>query len=90
MGSKPKSSTLRFSNPRGPARTVILEPWAGEYQLPAGGQLDVVAEGEPTGPLEIEVSEDLIIVYARGGTDAMLTAYRDGRELQSEHAPPDV
>jgi hypothetical protein len=82
--------TLRLTNRLDVARTVVLEPWTGEYRLPAGGRLDLVVEGTPRTPLELELDGDRIIVTAFDTSDAMLTAWRDGRELRSEHGPPAV
>lgn len=84
----PVRFTLRLTNRLAAARTVVLEPWTGEYRLEAGAKLDVVVEGTPRTPLEVEFDGDRITVYAFDTTDTMLTAYRDGRELRSEHAPP--
>lgn len=80
--------TLRLTNRLAEPRTVVLEPWTGEYRLAAGAQLEVVVEGTPRTPLEVELNGDRITLYAFDIADAMLTAYRDGRELRSEHAPP--
>jgi hypothetical protein len=46
-------------------------------------------EGTPSTPLSIEIEEDRVIVTSFDTTDAMLTAFRDGRELRSEHALPE-
>jgi hypothetical protein len=86
----PIGFTLRLTNRLDVARTVVLEPWAGEYRLPAGAQLEIAVEGTPSTPLEVELEADRITVYAFDTTDAMLTAYRDGRQLRSEHLPPAV
>jgi hypothetical protein len=82
--------TVRLTNNTLRARTVILEPWTGQYRLQPGIPLDLVVEGTPSTPLEIEVEEDRIIVTSFDTTDAMLTAYREGKELRSEHASPDA
>ena len=82
--------TLRITNNTASHRIVVLEPWTGEYRLPPGVPLDLVVEGMPSTPLSIEVEEDRVIVTSFDTTDAMLTAYRDGRELRSEHALPDA
>ena len=82
--------TVRLTNSTPRPRTVLLEPWTGEYHLPPGVPLDLVVEGTPSTPLEIEVEEDRIVVTSFDTTDAMLTAFRGGRELRSEHASPDA
>jgi hypothetical protein len=84
----PVRFTLRLTSRLDAPRTVVLEPWTGEYRLPPGAQLDVVVEGTPGTPLEVELDGDRVVVYAFDGRDAMLTAYRDGKELRSEHDLP--
>ena len=86
----PVRFTLRLTNHLESPRTVILEPWAGEYHLRPGVPLDIVVEGEPSTPLEIELDGDRLIVTAFDSAGALLTAYRDGNELRSEHGPPKV
>jgi len=86
--SKPVRFVLRLTNRLDVSRTVVLEPWTGEYQLAAGATLDIEVSGTPTTPLHLELDGDQLILYAFDTTDAMLTAYRDGKELRSEHAPP--
>ena len=77
--------TLHLTNPGPGPKTVVLEPWIGEYHLLTGGTLDVVVSGTPTSPLEVEIGEDRITIYAFDTTDAVMTAHRDGKELRSEH-----
>ena len=60
----PLRFTLRLTNHLGSPRTVILEPWTGEYRLPPGVPLDIVVEGEPSTPLEIELDGNRLIVSA--------------------------
>lgn len=55
-----------------------------------GAQLEIAVEGTPSTPLEVELDRDQITVYAFDTADAMLTAYRDGRQLRSEHVPPAI
>jgi hypothetical protein len=83
----PVRFTLRLRNSLDAARTVVLEPWTGEYRLGPGERLEIEVEGTPSTPLEIEVVDDRIVVYAFDTTDAVLTANRDGHQLRSEHSP---
>jgi len=76
---------LRLTSRDDTSRTVVLEPWTGEYRLPPGVPLDIAVEGTPTTPLEIEFDGDHIIVSAFDSGDCELTAYRAGKELRSEH-----
>ena len=82
--------TLRLTNNTPRKRTVMLEPWTGEYRLPPGVPLDLVVEGTPSTPLEIELEDDRIIVTSFDTRDSLMTAYRGGEELCSEHASPDA
>jgi hypothetical protein len=79
---------LRLTNRLDTARTVVLEPWTGKYRLPPGVPLDILVEGEPSTPLEIELDGDHIIVNSFDTAGALLTAYRNGQELRSEHDAP--
>ncbi len=78
---------LRLTNQLSDERTVVLEPWTGEYKLRAGGTVDIVATGNRDLPLEIELNEDRIIVYCFDSAGAQMSIFRDGQELtSSEHA----
>ena len=83
----PVRFTLRLTNHLDSPRTVVLEPWTGEYRLPPGVPLDILVEGEPSTPLEIELDGDYLIVNSFDSAGALLTAYRAGKELRSEHTP---
>jgi hypothetical protein len=88
FGNKRIRFTLRLTNRLESNRTVVLEPWTGEYRLAAGESLDVIVEGSPETPIEVELDAERIIVYAFDTTDSMLTAFRNGEELRSEHQSP--
>ena len=74
--------TLKVTNKLGEARVLIIEPWASEYVLPPGRSFDVIAEGDLSYPLEVELTPDRITVYAFDSAGAMLTVHNDGREVQ--------
>jgi hypothetical protein len=75
--------TLRLTNSLQAARTVVLEPWTGEYKLRPGGTFDIVAEGNLEYPLQVELSEDRIIVYSFDSAGAQMSIFEDGNELKS-------
>lgn len=75
------SVTLRLTNHLSVSRTVVLEPWTGEYTLEPGKSFDIVAEGDLTHPLVVEISEDRFVVCAFDSVGAMLTIFADGKEL---------
>lgn len=77
--------TLRLTNRLDHDKTVVLEPWTGEYRLGAGRQLDITVKGTPATPLEVELDGDRITLTGFDTTDSLLTAYRNGVELRSEH-----
>jgi len=78
--------TLRLTNQLSDWRTVVLEPWTGEYKLRSGETLDVVANGNRDLPLQIELSEDRIIVYCFDSAGAQMSIFRNGKEVRaSEH-----
>lgn len=80
--------TVRFVNKINQLQTVVLEPWTGEYGLAPGTSPDIVVEGQPVTPLEIEIDTDRIRVSAFESAGALLTAYRNGSELRSENNSP--
>lgn len=90
MDTSPVRFRLRLVNDEAVSRIVVLEPWTGEYRLDAHSTLDVAVEGTPATPLVIRLVDAHILVEAFDTEDALLTAYRDGKELRSEHAPPAV
>ena len=71
--------TLKNSLPE--LRYVILEPWAGRYSLPAGQSVDIVAEGDESHHLEVDLYEDTVTVSSLGSEGAMLSIFRDGVEI---------
>jgi hypothetical protein len=85
MTTGPIHFRLRLVNRLDQGRTVVLEPWTGEYRLGAGEELDIAVSGTPATPVEVELDGDRIVVTAFDTSDALLTAYRDGVELRSEH-----
>jgi hypothetical protein len=72
---------VRLTNSLPTPRTVVLEPWTGEYTLQPGKTFDIVAEGDLEYPLAIEIIEDRLVVYAFDSAGAMLTIFADGKEL---------
>ena len=44
---------LRVTNHLDVTRTVVLEPWTGEYTLLPGKSFDIIAEGDLNLPLEV-------------------------------------
>ncbi|CAN5821445.1 hypothetical protein BH11GEM2_BH11GEM2_05730 [soil metagenome] len=75
--------TLRLSNNLDVARTVVIEPWTGEYTLRPGKAFDIVAEGDLGYPLQLELSEDRIIVYCFDSEGAQMSIFQDGSEIKS-------
>lgn len=74
--------TLKLTNNLGAPRTVVLEPWTGEYTLPPGETFEIVAEGDLTYPLEVELSEDRVIVYCFDSAGAQMSIFSQGKELR--------
>lgn len=73
--------TLRLTNRLDVPRTIVLEPWTGEYTLYPGKSFDVVAEGDLAQPLEVEITDDRVVVYCFDSAGASMTVYQDGKEL---------
>ncbi len=73
--------TLKLTNSLDRPRTVVLEPWTGEYTLRPGTCVEIVAEGSLDYPLEVELVDDRVVIYAFDSEGAMLTIFQDGKEL---------
>jgi hypothetical protein len=73
--------TLRLTNRLETPRKVVLEPWTGEYTLRPGKTFEIVAEGDLDHPLEVELIDEKLVVYAFDSAGAMLTIFADGEEL---------
>jgi hypothetical protein len=74
------SFSLRVKNASSRALTIVLEPWAGQYEVQPGDELDVVETGgELMETVEVHTEDARLIFYARTGS--IMTAWRDGQEL---------
>jgi len=60
---------------------VVLEPRTGEYTLRHGKSFEVIAEGDLLLPLEVELIDDRLVVYAFDSAGALLRIFQDGTEL---------
>lgn len=60
-----------------------MEPWTGEYNLPPGGSLALVAEGDRNMPIEVELSGDRATFYCFDSEGAQVSVFRDGQEMKS-------
>lgn len=76
--------TLKITNKLEEPRLLIIEPWASEYLVPPGKSYDVIADGDLSYPLEVELAPDHITVYAFDSAGAMITVQHNGREVE-EH-----
>jgi len=74
--------TLRLTNSLDVARTVVLEPWTGEYTLRPGETFDIIAQGDVALPLQVELTEDRVIVYCFDSAGAEMSIFRDGVEIR--------
>ncbi len=72
---------LRIANRRSEALTLILEPWANEYPLSPGDEVEIHEEGILSDDaLEVHFEAMHIVVYARVGT--FLRLFRNGLEVR--------
>jgi len=74
---------LKLTNSGDAKRTVILEPWAGEYVLGPGRSYEIIAEGDLGRPLEIEFDNETVTVYSFDSEGALLTIFENGKELKA-------
>jgi hypothetical protein len=76
----PNSRSYRVRNQSGRSLSLVLEPWATEYLLTPGADIEVVEDGGETGQsLEIQIEPEHVIFFARSGS--VLRAYQEGIEL---------
>jgi hypothetical protein len=73
---------LKLTNSLGTPRTVVLEPWTTEYVLAPGRTFEIVAEGDLSYSLGIELFEEQVIVHSLDSEGAMLTVFENGKELE--------
>ncbi|MCP3098372.1 hypothetical protein LZ198_05695 [Myxococcus sp. K15C18031901] len=73
--------TLKLRNTTADALEVVLEPWTGQYRLPPGVAFDVVAEGDISLPLEVEIFEGRIIVYSFDSEGADMDIFHNGQKV---------
>jgi redox-sensitive bicupin YhaK (pirin superfamily) len=72
-------ATVRNTTDR--ALTLILEPWANEYDVPVASELMVEGEGPARGSgFHITQEGDVVVVWAWSGSDARVLL-PDGRVL---------
>jgi hypothetical protein len=69
--------TLRLTNRLNEPRTLILEPWTTEYTLQAGDSIEILAEGDLSLPLEVEVDSTQWTLYSFDSKGALLTVTRE-------------
>ncbi len=80
QASQGNRSALRVANKGDRVLTVIIEPWATEYQIPPGASRDVIEEGgAPQEAIEIQISEGTLTFFARTG--AVMSVVANGIEL---------
>ena len=73
---------LKITNCLATPRTLVIEPWTTEYDLPPGKTLDVVARGDPKYPLEVEVEEGRIVVTSFDSAGATMSVLDRGAEAK--------
>jgi hypothetical protein len=73
---------IRIRNNQSQARVLVLEPWASEVELPIGQIFTLVSEGDPAFPMEFELLDDRVVVYAFDSAGAMLSLFDEsGKKL---------
>jgi hypothetical protein len=82
----PRNETIKIklTNRLSTPYKLMLEPWTGVYTLESGKTFDILAEGDITLPLEIEICEDRLILGAFDSAGALLTVFQDGKQLRCE------
>ncbi len=80
LNTEQNQRTFRIRNRREDVLTIVLEPWANEYVLSPGEDLEIREEGPATEDmLEIGVEAAHVVVFGRTGT--VLRPFRNGQEI---------
>lgn len=69
----------RLTNQQPRDVSFMVEPWGGEFSLPSGSTVDLVAQGPADGVVEWEIGEDVIVVY--GWVGSTVQVYLDGEHI---------
>ncbi len=71
---------LRLQNSCPSPITLVIEPWANEYQVAPRETLDIMEDANTsTEPIEIHLEPSAVVVFGRD--KGVLRVFRDGREL---------
>lgn len=63
-------SRLKIQNTRDVLLTVIVEPWANEYQLSTGEECEVVATHPKAAPcFSLAIADDQLLVWIESGSE---------------------
>jgi hypothetical protein len=73
--------TVRIRNSLRMPRIVVLEPWSSQHTLASEQAFDIVADGDLSLPIEVELFEDTIIVHGLDSAGSTLRVFSDGVEL---------
>jgi hypothetical protein len=80
----PYCSTFRVSNPRDKPHVVVVEPWAPDYTLLPGEELEILAFGDTVPPtFEVDESDGVSQVYCNDAADFRVMQH--GVELRCGH-----
>lgn len=72
---------LSYRNQTLSRELIILEPWAEQFWVEAGQQVDIVGESdEPESKFELVKTTDALTVW--GWTGAILFVMQDGKEMK--------
>ena len=75
--------TIRMINKLSESTRLVIEPWGGEYDIPAGESLDLVAEGDRRHTIEIEVTSNRTVVSSLGSVGAKITVQKGGKQVRA-------
>jgi hypothetical protein len=84
VANQDSSISIKLTNRLSTLYKIMLEPWTGVYTLESGKSFDIVAEGDITLPLEVEVCDDRLILTAFDSAGALLTVFQDGKQPSCE------
>ncbi|MES2187305.1 MAG: hypothetical protein V4505_22335 [Pseudomonadota bacterium] len=70
---------FKYTNDSGTDLRLVVEPWADQFVLHPGQQVDILVYGDVTGIVEFEQASDRFVVHSYDGS--IIHVMSDGKEL---------
>ena len=82
LTSKHDFVRLQLVNERLSEQTLMIEPWTTEYSLVPNHVYDIIAEGDTSLPVRVELTQEGITVCSLDSEGATVTVLEDGKQAR--------